>query len=88
MEKKKIQLRKQEVVTDISCDCCGASCKVGEGTDYDGNQVYSFEYMELSASWGYYSGKDMESWKAHLCEKCVDERLGFISFDKGRIRLR
>jgi hypothetical protein len=44
--------------------------------------------MELSASWGYYSNKDMESWKAHLCEKCVDERLGFISFDKGKTRLR
>jgi len=82
MKKKKIQLQKQEVVTDIVCDSCGASCKTSEGVGHDGNKVYSFEHMRLEASWGYHSGKDMEKWTADLCEKCVDEKLGFICFNK------
>lgn len=81
--------RKVDVVVDVICDCCGNSCKVGEGVvdndlrDDHGQMHYDYEYMELHASWGYRSGKDFQEWSAQICEKCVDERLGFIKFNKG-----
>lgn len=77
-----------DIVTDIICDCCGESCKkmlsealIEFNPDYKGDK-YTFEYMELKATWGYFSNKDMEQWTAHLCEKCVDEKLPFIKFEK------
>jgi hypothetical protein len=39
--------------------------------------------MELKANWGYFSDKDLECWTAHVCEKCVDEKLSFIKFEKN-----
>ena len=62
--KKKIR-KMVDVVTDILCDCCGKSCKVENG---------DYEYMELKASWGYSTKKDLERWTAKVCEKCVDEK--------------
>lgn len=61
-----------QVLKDIICDSCGNSCTKHEG--------YGPEFMTLSAGWGYSSGKDMERWWAYLCEKCVDEKLGFVKF--------
>lgn len=89
MKKKEKHQRKVDIVVDIICDCCGNSCKVGEGIvdndlrDDHGQPFYDFEYMELNANWGYNSGKDFQSWKAQVCEKCVDERFGFIKFEKS-----
>lgn len=60
------------VIVDITCDSCGKSCK----TDY------GFETLKLSTHWGFMSDKDLEQWEAYLCEKCVDEKLGFIKFKK------
>jgi len=88
MEKKEIQDRKQEVVTDIICDCCGKSCKVNEdkiNNDLkadNGEPYFIFEFMKLEAVWGYYSNKDTEKWTAHICEKCVDEKFPFVKFKK------
>jgi hypothetical protein len=65
-------------IVDITCDSCGKSCSKGE---------YGFEYMELKTNWGYASKKDLETWSAHLCEKCVDEKLDFIKFKRTRTRL-
>jgi len=94
MKVKEKYNRKVDVVTDVICDCCGESCKVNEYVvDNDlredhGETHYSFEYMELNANWGYHSGKDLERWKAHVCEKCVDEKFTFIKFKKSEIRFR
>lgn len=78
MEKIEIQKKDVEVVTDIICDCCGQSCKTS--VDY--------EYMTLEARWGYGTKKDMEKWTAHLCEKCVDEKLSFINFKKEDLQFQ
>lgn len=64
-------------IVDVTCDSCGKSC----------NTEYGFEYMELKTNWGYASKKDLETWSAHLCEKCVDEKLNFIKFNVIRTRL-
>ncbi len=89
MEIKQVQLKKQEVVIDILCDICGKSCKVNEGVIENdlrvdnGEKTYEFSYMNLSAYWGYYSEhNDEEKWTAQVCEKCVDEKLSFITFKK------
>ena len=91
MEVKEIQKLKKEVVTDILCDCCGKSCMVSE-TIIDnefridhGEKFRSFECMKLTARWGYDSEKDMEKWEAFICEKCVDEKFGFIDFNKTKL---
>lgn len=72
MEKKEICIRECLDVVDIICDCCGKSCSKGD---------YGYEFLKLSASWGYTSKKDLEKWEAHLCEDCVDATLGFIKFN-------
>jgi len=74
MIQKEVQDIKQEVITEVICDCCGKSCK----DEIDLN----FEYMELKAYWGYGSHKDLEKWTAQICEKCIDEKFGFIKFKK------
>ena len=79
MKIKKIKKKNTEVITDIICDCCGESCKVNIGGT-EKKPITQFEYMTLSANWGYGSGKDLEGWEAHLCEKCVDKKLGFVKF--------
>jgi hypothetical protein len=77
MEIVKMVTKKVEELFDIKCDCCGKSCNTE--THPDGSK--SFEYMELKGHWGFNSKKDLEMWQAHLCEKCVDEKLGFIKFN-------
>jgi len=72
MRKVKKEVKEQEIVEDIICDCCGKSCK----TDY------GFEYMTMLAKWGFGSNKDMERWGAHICERCVDEKFSNINFTK------
>lgn len=72
MIKTEKKLEEVEVVADIICDICGASCK----TEY-GN-----EYLSLTTSWGYMSNKDLETWKAQICEKCVDEHFKIVKFQK------
>ena len=44
--------------------------------------------MGLKADFGYGSKKDMERWTAHVCEKCVDEKLSFIKFKKEGIQFQ
>jgi hypothetical protein len=91
MEIKEIQTKKQEVVVDIICDSCGQSCKKYQSnvdnpvrTDH-GEPYYSFEYMELKATWGYHSDYDTEQWTAQVCQKCVDGKLSFIKFKKREL---
>jgi len=72
MKVKEICIRECLDTVDITCDCCGKSCSKKE---------YGYEYLLLSAKWGYTSKKDLETWEAYLCEQCVDEKLGFIKFN-------
>jgi hypothetical protein len=65
LKKVKIVQVDQEQVEDVICDACGHSCHNGS----------NFEYMTLQNQWGYGSRFDMEVWQAHVCEKCVIERL-------------
>lgn len=67
------ELKEQDVLKDITCDCCGESCQT----------EYGFEYMGLSANWGFMSNKDLEKWEAQICEKCVDENFSKIKFKKS-----
>ena len=63
-------IEKTELVVDnVTCDSCNKIC--------DNN-----EFMSLSESWGYYSNKDLQTWTAQICEKCIDEKLDFINFKK------
>lgn len=90
MEKIEIQNKKTEVITDVICDCCGQSCIVQKGTidnhirPDNGEPFYDFEFMKLESYWGFFSGKDNQKFTAHICEKCVDEKLSFIKFKKER----
>lgn len=74
MEVKSV--RPVDVVTDIICDGCGASCARGPDKD-------ALEYAKLAARWGYYSQHDGEQFSLHLCETCFFEVLDFL---KGRGR--
>lgn len=89
MEIKEVQKFQTEIITDIICDSCGKSCKVDEyiirndARIDNGEKDRIFEYMELKAVWGYNTKKDMETWAAHICENCVDEKLStIINFNK------
>lgn len=72
MIKRELQQKTDHVVVDITCDICGRSTK----TDY------GFEFARITAHWGYMSNKDGQDWVAHVCEKCIDEKLGCINFEK------
>jgi hypothetical protein len=71
------ELVETDIVKNITCDCCGVSCAVGDPED---NQ---YEYMEMSSNWGYHSNKDLETWTAQICESCVDKHFSFIKFSKS-----
>jgi len=64
------ELKEVDVLKDIVCDSCGKMC----------NTEYGFEYLKLSANWGFGSSKDLKEWNAHLCENCTDKKLDFIKF--------
>jgi hypothetical protein len=93
MEKKKIIVSKKEIIEDVICDCCGNSCKVDYGVIENdlridnGEEYNEFEYMSMRAVWGYRSNKDTQVWTAQICEKCVDEKFGFVKFKKGKYNL-
>jgi hypothetical protein len=77
MEHKNKVTREVDVLSDVTCDCCGKSCGVP-------NEPYTYEYMTMTSEWGYNSSKDTERWEAHICEKCVDTKFGFIKFTKSK----
>ena len=91
MEIKETQKVDVEVVVDIVCDCCGKSCNVLADVakiwpDHVGTKEFS--YMTLKANWGYFSDdKDLTKWSAQVCEKCIDEKFGFIKFKKENIHI-
>lgn len=52
----------------IYCDICAASCR----------KTHDNEAAELSATWGYDSGKDLTSHRIDLCESCFDKTIAFL----------
>lgn len=86
--REEIRTTREEIV-DIVCDVCGRSCMVDEFTidnesrpDH-GETARVFEYMKLSADWGYHTAKDGEKWEASICESCVDEKFKAVTFTKS-----
>jgi len=77
MRKTEVVNKVMDVVTDITCDSCGKSCRTECG----------FEYLNLSNEWGFCTNKDLQSWSAQICEECVDTKLSFINFNKIERRL-
>lgn len=78
---------KINAVTDVICDRCDKSCKrENDSVEYnhDGNHYKSFDYAEMTATWGYYSRKDTELHTIVLCEDCYDETLKVMNI-KPRI---
>lgn len=80
---------KVKITKEVTCDICGQSCGKylgvvdNESAPDFGQDIYSFEFMELSSHWGYDSNKDCEKWTAQVCEKCVDTHLvSLIKFKK------
>ena len=64
----KIMTKQQvDVVSDIRCDVCDASCSPIDG--------YGLQVGTLSARWGYGSTHDGESYEVHLCESCFFQAL-------------
>lgn len=62
---------------EITCDICSESCENLEGTaafDPESNKK-DYDYVELKASWGFFSDWDGENWEAHVCTKCIKQHL-------------
>ena len=68
-----------EVLKDITCDCCGKSCKQVNSPDY--------EFAQIKADWGYYSQRDGDKWECDLCESCAIRVREFIESLGGKVRV-
>lgn len=70
---RKYKKKLKDELVEVVCDACGASCNRSMG------EIYSAEYAVLEARWGYWSGKDGESFHNDLCENCFDKIIEFIA---------
>ena len=77
---KKYKTRQARVLVDICCDVCGTSCR-NDRLKLPGplHEEGDFEYGTVSATWGYFSRKDGESYSTLLCEKCFDDVVTHIN---------
>jgi len=78
MEKYQKKMVESDVLIDVLCDICGASCKKSEPEGY--------EYSNWYVSWGYGSKKDGTRWDVDFCEECSDKLKEHIKSLGGRIR--
>lgn len=85
---KKYKTRQARVLVDILCDVCEKSCKNDRhyGDDAPLHEDGDFEYATLSATWGYFSRKDGESYSTILCENCFDDVVKHIDALKTQKR--
>jgi hypothetical protein len=72
------------VLVDICCDICDKSCKhkhiIGAEEFAPGiTEEQDCEYATVSATWGYFSRKDGESYHIDLCEDCFDKVAAHIN---------
>ena len=72
VDKKMVEL---EVLTDVRCDRCRASCKV--------NNTENFERASINAVWGYGSKWDGDCWSYEVCQDCAEELLEWMSSKKA-----
>lgn len=71
---KKYKTQQARVLADILCDVCSKSCKCYPDVEDEGcKEERDFELATLSATWGYRSRKDGESYHLDLCEDCFDD---------------
>lgn len=77
---KKYKTRQARVLVDICCDVCSKSCKNDRDVSdaYELHEEADFEYGTVSATWGYFSRKDGESYSSLLCENCFDKVVRYI----------
>ena len=47
------------------CNCCGKEIKEEQG-------ILKEDVLDVSKTWGYFSGKDMEHHRFFICEACYD----------------
>jgi hypothetical protein len=85
---KKYKTRQARVLVDILCDVCGKSCKNDNyyADDTLLREDADFEYGTVSATWGYFSCKDGESYSTVLCESCFDDVVKHIEALKTQRR--
>lgn len=82
MRKYKEVQKTEQVIDEVICDVCGESCM--KQFEIGANATKQFVGIQIKQPWGYLSnGKDLQIWEADICEKCVDEKLSFINFDKS-----
>lgn len=83
MIKNKIVPSEIMATEDIVCDICKQSCRKHSTTHDNGSNQDSYEYAEIEADWGFFSGKDMTRYTAQICEGCFDKHLvPLIDFHK------
>ena len=78
MRKYKQKELLSEVLEDIICDICGKSCRGGSDL---------YEFSTFSASWGYGSRKDCDTWKCDICEECSDKIKLYIESLGGKLQI-
>ncbi|NVZ75188.1 hypothetical protein HX859_09855 [Pseudomonas gingeri] len=62
-----------EAVTDVRCDVCDRSTRLGSG---------NLEYGTLHAHWGYGALHDGERYEVHLCEACFFATLAYLKQER------
>ncbi|CAM2955800.1 hypothetical protein MQ039_09955 [Pseudomonas fluorescens] len=62
-----------EAVTDVRCDVCDCSTRLGSG---------NLEYGSLHAHWGYGALHDGERYEVHLCENCFLATLAYLKQER------
>lgn len=74
MKITEVKTYKQEVLTDIVCDSCGASCAKFSSS----NKLLAIESAKLTAQWGYYSDSDGKQYEIELCENCFYDLIAYM----------
>ncbi|MNP64402.1 hypothetical protein D3C76_1598920 [compost metagenome] len=62
-----------EEVTDVRCDVCDCSTRMGSG---------NLAYGTLHAHWGYGALHDGEHYEVHLCENCFFTTLTYLKQER------
>ncbi|MCQ4726167.1 hypothetical protein NE664_05760 [Anaerotignum faecicola] len=66
MIKTEIQMKETEVISKVYCNVCGREIK----PDALG---YYPDFLHIEKTWNYFSGRDGETQKADICERCWND---------------
>ncbi len=64
--KTEIQMKETEVISKVYCNVCGREIK----PDALG---YYPDFLHIEKTWNYFSGRDGETQKADICERCWND---------------